>query len=125
MTGGSRITYKGLKMSDLESYLVSAVEMINTEEGKKEKVRNWINGYRGKVIEFRTPEQDYHIVFTTEKASLRKGGYPSPEISYVGEDEVILRVLKGESRASSEQKEGNIKIRLNMHEHFALRKVLS
>lgn len=103
-------------MSELEKLLQSLVAHINSSSESLKKVQTWINGYRGKIVQLITKRESFHLVFTNEAVSLRKGEYPSGEITYYGEESVLLRILKGQASASSETKAGNLTLWGNMHE---------
>lgn len=97
-------------MSKLEDNLKEKVTQINEDRARKEKVSEWVDGLSGKIIGFKSPEESYHIVFTREGALLRKGDYPSCEVSYRGSVEDILKILRGEERAASIWKAGEFKV---------------
>lgn len=110
-------------MSDLELSLTSAVDKLNAQERIK-RIADWIDGYDGKVIQFKAPGEDYCLVLTKAGAFLRKGEYPSCDVTYIGTRETLLRILKGESSARAEIRAGNFKIWGNLHETFKFEAVL-
>ncbi len=97
-------------MPQLKEMLKEKVANINKDEVRKGRIREWINGYIGKVIGFKTPMESHYIVFTKEGASLEEGDYPSCEYSYRGDEEILLSVLRGENTASSAVRAGKIKV---------------
>ena len=97
-------------MPQLKEMLEEKVANINKDEVRKGRLKEWINGYVGKVIGFKTPTDSYHIVLTEEGASLKQGDYPSCEYSYRGDDETLLSILRGEDTASSAVRAGKIKV---------------
>lgn len=110
-------------MSELEASLRSAVEKLNAQE-RITRVANWIDGYDGKVIQFKAPEEDYCLVFTKSGTVLRKGEYPSCDVTYIGSKEALLRILRGESSARAEMRAGGFKIWGNLHETFKFEEML-
>ncbi|MBI2908282.1 MAG: hypothetical protein HYX92_11595 [Chloroflexi bacterium] len=110
-------------MSDIEAALTSAVERLIAGDRVK-KIADWINGYDGKVIQFKSPEEDYCLVFTKAGAFLRRGEYPSCDVTYIGSREALLRILKGESSARAEMRAGDFKIWGNLHETYKFEAVL-
>lgn len=104
-------------MSDLEATFTSAIDKLNAQERIK-RIADWIDGYDGKVIQFKAPGEDYCLVFTKGRAVLRKGEYPSCDVTYIGTREAITRILSGESSARAEMRAGGFKIWGNLHETF-------
>jgi hypothetical protein len=89
-----------------------------------ERVKDWIDGYRGKVIQISAEGEFYHLVFTKEKVSLRKGQYPSVDVTYLGSRDAIVKILKGETTGRAESRAGNIKIWNSLHETFPFEAVI-
>lgn len=111
-------------MPQLEALLRSKVEEINSREEKLAKVRAWIDGYRGKIIQLRTKDNAFHLVFTKDKVELRKGEYPSVDVTYIGEEDVLMRILRGETSGREEIRKGALKTWQNLHETFRFEDVL-
>lgn len=88
-------------MDNFRELLVSKVTAINQDPEKKEKIREWINGYRGKVICFQVEEsgESYHLVFDKDKVILRKGNYSSCEFTYIGPRGVLVNIIHGKESA--------------------------
>ena len=112
-------------MSQLEALLGSKVAEINSRKDKMEKVGEWINGYRGKIVSLKTGDKAYHIVFTKELASLRAGDYPSADITYLGEEDTLCRIISGETSAKQEARAGRVTIWQNLHEALLFESALS
>ncbi len=111
-------------MSDLEKLLKSKVKEINTQEKKLKKVDEWVDGYRGKIIGIGSGDEAYHLVFTKGNVSLRKGEYPSVELTYLGDAKSIGAILRGETTTKTEIRKGNIKTWHNLHEAVPFEEVL-
>lgn len=103
-------------MSELEALLKARVAEVNKRRTLLNKVREWVDGYTGKIIELRTKDKTYHLVFTKDRVSLREGEYPSVELTYHGEEEALMRLIKGESSTKEEVKKGRLKTWHNLHE---------
>lgn len=97
-------------MGELQSYLREKVKQINGDNSRLKLVRDWINGFWGKIIEFKTGDESYHLVFTRDGAALRDGEYPSCEALYLGDEKAIMEVLRKESSAYSSVKGGKLKV---------------
>jgi hypothetical protein len=88
------------------------------------KVAEWVDGYRGKIVQLIAGEESFHLVFTRQGVSLRRGEYPSCEITYSGEEGIILQLLQGQTTTSAETKGGRLTIWGNMHESLPFEAVL-
>ena len=113
----SEKSVRGLEMSELEALLKSKIEKINSRKDKLQEVGEWIgDGYRGKIIQLKFGDKAYHIVFTRDSVSLREGEYPSVEVTYYASEDVLLRIIKGETRAKTEIRAGNLVNLQSLHE---------
>ena len=111
-------------MADLERLLKEKVKQINSDKGRLGKIREWINGYYGKVIGFVTPNKAYHLVFTREEVSLREGDYPSCEVFYRGSEEVMQKLLNRQKSTGEVVKSGQLKAWGNLNEAVTFEKIL-
>ena len=96
-------------MGQLKDSLEQKVRQINKDKMRMKKVREWIDGFWGKIINFKTPSESYHLVFTKEKVELREGSYPSCEVSYRGSEEALVKVLSKELSVYTGVKGGQFK----------------
>ena len=103
-------------MADLERLLKEKVKQVNSDKERRDKVREWIDSYYGKVIGFVTPGKAYHLVFTGDGVSLREGDYPSCEVSYRGSEEILQRLLNRQTSTSEAVKSGQLKAWGNLNE---------
>ncbi len=110
-------------MSELEALLKEKVAEINRRSNLMSKVTDWIDGYSGKIIELRTKAKTYHLVFTKAGVSLREGEYPSVELTYHGEEEALVRLIRGESSTREEVRKGKLKTWHNLHEALKFEEV--
>ena len=97
-------------MSQLKDTLERKAKQIGEDPIRMESVRDWIDGFWGKIINFKTPNESYHLVFTKEKVDLREGSYPSCEVHYRGDENAMLKILSGERAASASVKTGALKM---------------
>ena len=97
-------------MADLKSNLEQKVKQMNDDKAKMGQVQKWVDGLKGKVITFKSPQESYHIAFTKEKVALREGDYPSCEVSYRGDQQNLLKILRGEEKAATVWKTGQLKV---------------
>ena len=97
-------------MAELKSNLEQKVKQMNDDKAKMGQVQKWVDGLKGKVITFKSPQESYHITFTKEKVSLREGDYPSCEVSYRGDQQNLLKILRGEEKAATVWRTGQLKV---------------
>lgn len=103
-------------MSQLEETLVSITRKINSSDQSLKRVRDWIDGYSGKVVQLTTEQKNYYLVFTKDGVSLRKGEYPSCELTYRGEENPLVKILKGQTSTYAEMKGENLTLWGSLHE---------
>ena len=96
-------------MEDFRTLLEAKVRGINQDPEKRRKIEKWINGYRAKVISFRTEAESYHLVFKKDRVTLRPGNYSSCEFSYIGPHDVLVEILQGKRSAGPSGIAGTIK----------------
>ena len=97
-------------MKKLKEILEQKVSAMNQDPAKQGMIREWIDGYRGKVIAFRTDGGEaYHVVFDNGSAEMRPGNYPSCEFSYLGPEEVLCAILEKENTGMKAGMAGAIK----------------
>jgi len=112
-------------MESMKQMLGKKVAAINQDPGKMEKVREWINGYRGKVISLQADDEIYHVIFQKEKVLLRDGHYSSCEFSYIGSRDVLVRVIQGKESATTAGMTGRIKGWGSLNEALQFEKLLA
>ena len=111
-------------MENIKKLLESKVTAMNQDPEKRKKIVRWIDGYRGKVISFKTEDEAYHLVFEKDKVTLRDGNYSSCEFSYRGPRSVLAKVIQGEVSAGKAGMSGAIKGWGSLNEAMQFEKLL-
>lgn len=111
-------------MNQLKELLDKKVSEINGNARKRKLVSEWIDGYRGKVICFQSGEKAFHLVFDGDTTNLREGCYSSCEFTYIGDNDVLLKILDGLDSAMQAGMEGRIKGWGSVNEALAFENVL-
>lgn len=111
-------------MPALEQVLKQKAAEISGNPTKMAKVRDWIDGYRGKILNFKTKGTAYHLVFTKEGVACRAGEYPSVELTYIGEEDALSSLVRGETTTRDAAKAGKLKTWHNLHEAVRFEEVL-
>jgi hypothetical protein len=96
-------------MKGIRALLEAKVAGFNENPGKKREIEEWIDGYRFKVICFKTENEAFHLVFKKDGVILRTGDYSSCEFSYLGPDDALAQILEAKSSARSAGMSGRIK----------------
>jgi len=86
-------------MESIKKILETVVTNINQDPQKRKKIKEWINGYRGKIIGLKTENEAYHLVFDHDIVTLRTGDYSSCEFCYIGPSEVLMKIIQGKESA--------------------------
>ncbi|MHA1431992.1 MAG: hypothetical protein ACTSRV_16620 [Candidatus Freyarchaeota archaeon] len=58
-------------MSELKSMVAELVERINASPEMLAVIRDWVDGYNGKTIGFKTPEGTFYVTFS-ERARINE-----------------------------------------------------
>ena len=111
-------------MEDLKRLLERKVVSINQDPEKREKIRRWVDGYRGKVISFKTKDESFHLIFEKDKVTLNEGNYSSCEFSYIGSKEVLCAILRKEESAMRAGMSGIIKGWGSVNEALKFEKII-
>ncbi len=93
----------------IKQLLEEKISAINQDPEKRKRITEWIDGYRGKIIVFKSEKEAYHLIFEKGKVTLRAGDYSSCEFSYRGSVEVLTRILQRKESASKAGMAGAIK----------------
>lgn len=112
-------------MESIRQILEKKVAAINQVPGKMEKLRAWVNGYRGKVISFEADDEICHLLFEKERVLLRDGHYSSCEFSYIGPKDVLIQIIQGKESARTAGMSGRIKGWGSLNEALQFEKLLT
>ncbi|MFB0562524.1 MAG: hypothetical protein ACETWM_15060 [Candidatus Lokiarchaeia archaeon] len=105
-----------LELSGLKSKITELVEKINTSQKTLEKIKEWINGYNGKTIAFKTPEETFYLVFS-DGVRLVDGEPSSFDMMLLSDEEILLDgIFNDPTNMRRYLKEGTITMWGNLHE---------
>jgi hypothetical protein len=96
-------------MEDIKALLEAKVAKFNQDPEKREEIEKWIDGYRCKIICFKTETESFHVVFKKDNVVLRHGDYSSCEFSYLGPSDMLAQILQAKNSARSAGMAGTIK----------------
>ena len=109
-----------MKLSQLDEFFKFFMHQVNTKDDLKKNLADWIGRYHGKILQVHTEEGDQYLVVTREGMALHDGVYPSPDVIYRANSEVLLGIFTGEIPFKSTMKDGSLEVIGNAHESDAL-----
>ncbi|MBS7249002.1 MAG: hypothetical protein KIH08_00185 [Candidatus Freyarchaeota archaeon] len=104
-------------MSELKRRLKEMVERINQSPNLLDIVKEWIDGYDGKTIGFKMPNEALYIVFGRGEVRMVEGEPASFDLMLVSEEKNLVEgVFKDPTRMRQYLKDGTVTIWGNLHE---------
>ena len=101
-----------------------AMKANRSSEGTK-IMRDWTGHYHGKVIQFETDTEKFHLVVTDGKMKVRDGEYPGPDLTFRGPSKLISDVFTGRRRIGDAMKNWELVLTGAGHEGFALGRLIT
>ncbi|MHA1263277.1 MAG: hypothetical protein ACTSSA_14555 [Candidatus Freyarchaeota archaeon] len=103
-------------MSELKSMVAELVERINASPEMLAVIRDWVDGYNGKTIGFKTPEGTFYVTFS-ERARINEGEPASFDLMLLSDQETIIDGLFNDpTKMRQYLKQGTVVIWGNLHE---------
>ncbi len=105
-------------MSQLDEFFQFLKSKINEKEDLQEFVRNWVGPYHGKILQVMTDEGNKYVVITPYAPfmEVHEGVYPSPDVIYKANVEVLMGIFTGETPFKKVMKSGALEVIGNAHE---------
>ncbi|MEM3562399.1 MAG: hypothetical protein QXR19_04180 [Candidatus Jordarchaeaceae archaeon] len=104
-------------MSELKRRLKEMVERINQSPKLLNAIKEWINGYDGKTIGFKMPDEALYIAFGKGEAKMVEGEPASFDLMLVSEEKNLVdSVFKDPNKMRQYLKDGTVTIWGNLHE---------
>lgn len=104
-------------MSEFKSRIKELVERINASPDMLVKIRDWIDGYNGKTIGFKMPQEAFYITFDETGASLVEGEPASFDLMLLSEEEILFDgIFNDPTKMRQYLKSGTVIIWGNLHE---------
>ena len=120
---GQRDAVKMIKGA--KGFFETTVMKLNQCDSAKLTMKEWIGHYDGKVIQFQTDTELFHIVVAAENIRVSDGEYPSPDVIFRGPSELIVDVFKLKHNLESAMKNWEIVVLGAGHDGFALRDLIA
>jgi len=101
-----------------------AMKANRSSEGTR-IMRGWVGHYDGKVIQFETDTEKFHLVVANERMKVYDGEYPAPDLTYKGSSKLISDVFTGRKRIGDAMKSWELMLTGAGHEGFALGRLIT
>lgn len=103
-----------------------AVAMKANRSGEGTKImKEWIGHYHGKVIQFETDTEQFHIIICKGKMKVREGVYPAPDLTFKGTSKTVSEVFTGRRRFGDAMKNWELVLIGAGHEGFTLGRLVT
>ncbi len=103
-------------MSQLQEFFKFLMAKVREKDDLKKLLAEWIGPYHGKILQVHTEEGDQYIVITHSGMNLHDGVYPSPDVIYKANSDVLLGIFTGEVPFKQTMKDGSLVVIGNAHE---------
>lgn len=88
-------------------------------------MKEWIGHYHGKVVQFETDTEQFHLVVADGKMRVVEGVYPAPDLTFKGSSKTISEVFTGRKRIGDAMKTWELVLIGAGHEGFALGRLVT
>lgn len=101
-----------------------AMKANRSSEGTK-IMREWIGPYYGKIIQFETDSEQFHLIVSEGKMKVREGVYPAPDLTFKGKSKTVSEVFTGRRRFGDALKNWELVLVGAGHEGFTLGRLVT
>jgi len=96
----------------------------NSSEAQK-IMKQWVGPYHGKILQFETDSEKFHLVVTDRRIEVCGGEYPSPDLTLRGSSQVISDVFTGKRSVGDAMKSWDLLLMGAGHEGSTLAKLIT
>ena len=101
-----------------------AMRANKSTEGTK-IMQNWTRHYPGKIIQFETDTEKFHIIIAEGKMHVTEGIYVAPDLTFRGTSKTINEVFTGKKRFGDAMKSWELVLIGAGHEGFTLGRLIT
>lgn len=87
-------------------------------------MQNWTRRY-GKILQFETDTEKFHLVIQNGKMRLLEGEYPAPDLTFRGTSKTVTEVFTGKKRFGDAMKNWELVLIGAGHEGFTLGRLIT
>ncbi|MEM2102026.1 MAG: SCP2 sterol-binding domain-containing protein [Candidatus Bathyarchaeia archaeon] len=114
----------GTNISVRQLFQAIAMRANRSVEGTK-IMQNWTKHYHGKVIQFQTDTEKFHLVIVDGKMKVVEGEYAAPDLTFQGSSKTISEVFTGKKRIGDALKNWELVLIGAGHEGFTLGRLIT
>ena len=82
--------------SQLIEMLNLITSKVNSVDSIKKMAQDWVGPYHGKVLQVEIPGYTCHVIVSKKGMRFEEGAYPSPDVIYRGNAEVLVGIFTGQ-----------------------------
>ncbi|HKZ95292.1 MAG TPA: SCP2 sterol-binding domain-containing protein [Candidatus Bathyarchaeia archaeon] len=113
-------------MSMAAKKLFDAVAMkANRSNDGQRIMKDWVDHYHGKVIQFETDAEKFYLVVQNGKMKVLDGEYPAPDLTFKSSSKTLSEVFTGRKRIGDAMKAWELVLVGAGHEGFALGRLVT
>ena len=103
-------------MSQLQEFFKFLMTQCNAKDDLKKLLADWVGPYHGKILQVFTEEGPSYMVVAKDKIEIFDGVYPSPDVTYKSNAEILLGIFTGEVPFRDTMKDGSLEVIGNANE---------
>jgi hypothetical protein len=111
-------------MSTRQLFQAIAMRANKSSEGTK-IMQNWTRHYPGKIIQFETDTEKFHLLISEGKMRVVEGEYAAPDLTFKGTSKTVTEVFTGKKRFSDAMKNWELVLVGAGHEGFTLGRLVT
>lgn len=113
-------------MSMAAKKFFEAVSMKANRSSDGQKImKDWVGHYHGKIIQFETDTEKFHLIVQDGKMKVLDGVYSAPDLTFKGSSKTISEVFTGRKRIGDAMKTWELMLIGAGHEGFALGRLVT
>lgn len=113
-----------MSMAAKKFFEAIAMKANRSNDGQK-IMKDWVGHYHGKVIQFETDLEKFHLVIQNSKMKILDGVYPAPDLTFKGSSKVVSEAFTGKKRMGDVMKTWELTLIGAGHEGFALGRLIT
>jgi len=98
---------------------------VNESPEAQRIIEQWVGPYDGKILQFETDAEKFHLVIADGRMELCTGEYPSPDLILRGSSQVITDVFTGRRSVGEVIRSWDLLLMGAGHEGFMLGRLIA
>jgi putative sterol carrier protein len=109
---------------EVYKFLQMVIQQGNKKEDAVKIMAEWVGSYHGKVLQVETDGKFYHVIITKKGAKVREGEYPSPDIIFRAQSDLLMQIFTGRADPIEAIKKWEMVVVGNGHEMVPMNKMI-